>query len=173
MKLNALAVNDPIPTAEVDVVRMIPGDRFASFQENRDFASVLKECKKAVVFSLPGAFNPLCSARHLPGFIKLEVELSKKGVDGIFCLSVNDKFVLKAWGESTDGWKQSSVKLIADGNAEIAKAVGYTKDVSRVRMGIRSRRWAAIVEQGIVKWFELDDIGICERASAENVLRNL
>lgn len=169
-----LNINDEVPSGTVDIVTGSLSEKFASFREDVSFKELLKTHAKAIVFALPGAYNPLCSARHLPGFVQNAAMLREVyGVDAIYCVSVNDKYVLKAWGESTKDWRGSGVDLVADGNAEFVKAVGYIKDVSRFRMSIRSRRWASIVEHGVVKWFELDGIGICDKSSAENVIRYL
>lgn len=174
-RLNAIETGDFLPKGlTVDVVSMAtPTANFASFQEHVDIGEKIKAHKKAVIFAVPGAYNPLCSARHLTGFVKNAAEIYKKGVEGIYCIAVNDKYVVKAWGEDTPNWKTSGIQMVADGNGHFVKAMGYVKDVSGVRMGTRSRRWAAIAENGIITWFELDAIGFCEKASAENVLRNL
>ena len=174
-QLKAVETGDFLPKGlTVDLVSMSsPTATFASFQEHVDIGEIIKGHKKAVIFALPGAYSPLCSARHLSGFVKSAAAIYKKGVDAIYCIAVNDKYVLKAWGEDTPNWKTSGIQMVADGNAHFVKAVGYVKDVSGVRMGTRSRRWAAIVENGIITWFELDAIGFCEKSSAENVLRNL
>lgn len=95
-----------------------------------------------------GAFTPTCSAQHLPGFIEQAAALKAKGVEDIFCLSVNDRFVMRAWAEATPGCVSSGIKMVADGNGDYTKALGLTRDASGSRMGLRSKRYAAVVENG-------------------------
>ena len=127
--------------------------------------------KKVIIFGVPGAFTPTCSEQHLPGFLKLSTQIKNKGIDDIFCLSVNDKFVMQAWLLSyTDG---HTIKGIADGNAEITKALDFISDKSIDFMGLRCIRFAIIVNNNdIIKSF-IDVSGVFKASSAENVLRNI
>ncbi|MEZ4333709.1 MAG: peroxiredoxin [Myxococcota bacterium] len=127
--------------------------------------------KKVVLFAVPGAFTPTCSAKHLPGFIEQADALRKKGVDDIICMSVNDAFVMKAWGE--DRGAGDKVRLIADGNGDFAKALGLDFDGSGIGFGVRSQRFAAIVEDGVVKKLAVDAGGKFEVSSAEAILAAL
>ena len=127
--------------------------------------------KKVAMFSLPGAFTPTCSAKHLPGFIEKADEIRKKGVDDIICMSVNDAFVMKAWGE--DRGAGDKVRLIADGNGDLTKALGLEFDGSGIGFGLRSQRFAAIVENGVVKKLAVDAGGKFEVSSAEAILASL
>jgi len=127
--------------------------------------------KKVVLFALPGAFTPTCSARHLPGFIDRADELKGKGVDSIVCLSVNDAFVMDAWGK--DRGAGDKVKMIADGNADFSKAVGLTMDGTGYGMGLRSQRFAMVVDDGVVKTLNVEAPGAFEVSSAEAVLKAL
>lgn len=127
--------------------------------------------KKVVLFAVPGAFTPTCSAKHLPGFIEKADEIRKKGVDDIICMSVNDAFVMKAWGE--DRGAGDKVRLIADGNGDLTKALGLQFDGSGIGFGLRSQRFAAIVENGVVKTLAVDAGGKFEVSSAEAILAAL
>jgi len=124
--------------------------------------------KKVVLFALPGAFTPTCSAQHLPGFIERAAEIRKKGVDLIACLSVNDAFVMGAWGKDRSAGDQ--VALLADGNGEFTRAVGLELDGTRFGMGKRSQRYAMIVEDGVVKHLAVEAPGKFEVSKAEAVL---
>ena len=127
--------------------------------------------KKVVLFAVPGAFTPTCSAKHLPGFIEKADEIRAKGVDEIICMSVNDAFVMKAWGE--DRGAGDKVRLIADGNGDLTKALGLEFDGSAIGFGLRSQRFAAIVENGVVKKLAVDAGGKFEVSSAEAILAAL
>ncbi|MEZ4279132.1 MAG: peroxiredoxin [Myxococcota bacterium] len=127
--------------------------------------------KKVVLFAVPGAFTPTCSAKHLPGFIEKADEIRAKGVDDIICMSVNDAFVMKAWGE--DRGAGDKVRLIADGNGDLTKALGLEFDGSGIGFGLRSQRFAAIVENGVVKTLAVDAGGKFEVSSAEAILAAL
>lgn len=127
--------------------------------------------KKAVLFAVPGAFTPLCSAQHLPGFVGKADEMKKKGVDEIFCLSVNDGWVMDAWGK--DRSALGKVTMIADGSGEFTKAVELTLDASGAGLGIRSQRYAAIIEDGVVKHLAVEKPMKFEVSSAEAVLQAL
>ena len=124
--------------------------------------------KKAVVFGLPGAFTPTCSARHLPGFVEHAGDFTKKGVDAIVCLSVNDAFVMNAWGKDQNA--AGKVMMIADGNGDFTKKVGLEMDASKFGMGVRSQRYAAVIEDMIVKKIEVEEAGAFKVSSADHVL---
>ncbi len=127
--------------------------------------------KKVVVFALPGAFTPTCSAKHLPGFVNHYREIKAKGVDTIACLSVNDAFVMSAWGK--DQHVEDKVLMLADGNGDFTKAVGLTMDGTGYGMGLRSQRYAMVVDNGIVKKLHVEAPGAFEVSSAEAVLKAL
>ncbi len=124
--------------------------------------------KKVVLFALPGAFTPTCSARHLPGYVERAVDFSKKGVDSIVCLSVNDAFVMSAWGKDQNA--AGKVQMIADGNGDLTKKVGLEMDASKFGMGVRSQRYAAVIEDMVVKNLEVEEPGAFKVSSAEHVL---
>ena len=127
--------------------------------------------KKAVLFGLPGAFTPTCSAKHLPGFVTHADELKKKGVEVIACLSVNDAFVMDAWGKAQNAGEK--VLMLADGNADFAKATGLTMDGTGYGMGLRTSRWAMVLEDGKVKTLNVEAPGAFEVSSAEAVMKAL
>jgi peroxiredoxin len=127
--------------------------------------------KKIVIFGLPGAYTPTCSAQHVPGYIQHHQALQAKGIDEVWCVSVNDAFVMGAWGrEQKVGNK---VRMLADGNAEFTKKIGLEMDLAKYGMGLRSQRYAMLVENGIVKSLWVEAPGKFEVSSAEAVLKQL
>ena len=127
--------------------------------------------KKVALFALPGAFTPTCSAKHLPGFIQHAAEIKGKGVDRIVCLSVNDAFVMDAWGKAQGAG--DDVMMIADGNADFTNAIGLELDASGFGMGTRCQRYAMIVEDGKVTTLNVEEPGAFDVSSAEAVLKAL
>ena len=127
--------------------------------------------KKVVLFSVPGAFTPTCSAKHLPGFINNYDALKKKGVDTIACMAVNDVFVMKAWGESSKA--TGKVEMLADGNGEFAAAMGLEFDLTGRGLGVRSRRFAAVIEDGIVTHIAVEEGRGVDVSSANAILAKL
>jgi peroxiredoxin len=127
--------------------------------------------KKVVLFAVPGAFTPTCSAKHLPGFIEKADEIRAKGVDTIVCLSVNDAFVMGAWGE--DKGAGDKVAMVADGNGEFTRAVGLEMDGSSFGMGTRSQRYAMIVDDGTVTAIHVEAPAKFEVSRAEAILAAL
>jgi peroxiredoxin len=127
--------------------------------------------KTVALFAVPGAFTPTCSARHLPGFKDHAAEFRAKGVDVIACTSVNDVFVMKAWAK--DQGITEEVLMLADGNGEFAKAMGVDADFNRAGMGLRSKRYSAMVKDGVVTTFNLEAPGAFEVSSAEALLAQL
>lgn len=123
--------------------------------------------KRVALFAVPGAFTPTCSAQHLPGFIAQTEALKAKGVDEIACTSVNDVFVMKAWGQTNAA---SAITMLADGNADFAKAVGLTMDGSKFGMGTRSQRYAMLVNDGVVEQLFVEAPGEFKVSSAEHLL---
>jgi len=127
--------------------------------------------KKVVVFALPGAFTPTCSAKHVPGFVQNFDALKAKGIDEIACVSVNDAFVMDAWGK--DQMSDGKVRMLADGNGDFTKAMGLEMDGSRFGMGKRSQRYAMVVDNGVVKQLDVEEAGAFSVSSAEHVLSKL
>jgi len=126
--------------------------------------------KKVALFAVPGAFTPTCSARHLPSYVEKASELKAKGVDEIACTSVNDPFVMAAWGER-DG--SPDITMIADGNGAFADAVGLAMDGSRFGMGKRSQRYSMLVNDGVVEQLNVEAPGEYRASSAEQLLEQL
>jgi len=126
--------------------------------------------KKVVLFSLPGAFTPTCSAKHLPGFIEQADEILSHGVDTIACVAVNDVFVMNAWGKSANAEK---ILMLADGNAEFATSLGLELDATAFGMGMRSQRFALVAENGVVTQLFIEGPGEFKVSSAEHVLSKL
>ena len=127
--------------------------------------------KKIVIFGLPGAFTPTCSAKHAPGYVALADQFFAKGVDEIWCVAVNDAFVMGTWGRELG--TRGKVRMFGDGNAEFSKAIDITLDLTGRGMGIRSNRYAMIVQDGIVKDLAIEGPGKFEVSSAEAVLAKL
>lgn len=123
--------------------------------------------RKVALFAVPGAFTPTCSAYHLPGFVEHAQELYDAGIDVIACMSVNDVFVMDAWGKSANA---DGIDMLADGNAEFSTALGLQSDASAFGMGMRSRRFALVAEDGIVTSLMVDAPGEFRVSSAESVL---
>ena len=123
--------------------------------------------RKVALVAVPGAFTPTCSARHLPGFVDKAGEIKAKGVDEIAFTSVNDAFVMGAWGKASDA---GDITMLADGNGEFARAVGLTMDGSKFGMGERSQRYSMIVNDGVVEQLNVEAPGAFEVSSAEHLL---
>jgi peroxiredoxin len=126
--------------------------------------------RKIVLFAVPGAFTPTCSAYHLPGFVENYDKFKNKGVDAIACISVNDVFVMHAWGKSA---KATDIDMLADGNGEFTMALGLEMDGTAFGMGKRSQRFALIAEDGIVTQLMVEAPGEFRVSSAESVLSSL
>ena len=125
--------------------------------------------KKVVLFAVPGAFTPGCSNTHMPGFIIHADSIKDKGVDTIACVAVNDAFVMGAWADSQNA---EEILMLADGSCQLTEALGLVLDATAAGLGKRSRRYAMIVEDGVVTSLNIDEKGI-EQSSAENILRQL
>jgi peroxiredoxin len=126
---------------------------------------------KVVLFAVPGAFTPTCSDYHLPGFVLRAEELASKGVDKVVCTSVNDAFVMDAWGKSRN--VGDKVTMLADGSGDFAKAMGLDRDASANGMGVRSQRYAAIIENGVITHLAVEPAPGLDVSSAESILKAL
>jgi peroxiredoxin len=127
--------------------------------------------KTIAILALPGAFTPTCSAKHLPGFIEKVAEFKAKGVDEIWCVSVNDAFVMGAWGKESGA--DGVVRMMADGSAELTKKIGMELDLTAKGLGVRSQRYSMLVQNGVVKALHLDQGGALENSTAEKLLLSL
>ena len=158
-----IKVGDKVPSVKL---KQMTADGMKDVQTEDFFKG-----KKVVLFALPGAFTPTCSAKHLPGFVEKAAEIRGKGVDTIACLSVNDAFVMNAWGK--DQKADGKVQMLADGNADFTKAVGLELDARGNGLGIRSQRYAMVVDNGVVKALNVEKPGSFEVSSAEAILKAL
>ena len=128
--------------------------------------------KKVVLFAVPGAFTPTCHKNHMPGFVTNADQIKAKGVDSIYVTSVNDVFVMNEWKKASGA--DGKVEVLADGAAEFAKAVGLDNDMSAGGMGVRSKRYCMVVDDGVVKTLNIEDApGKAEVSGAENLLKGL
>jgi glutaredoxin/glutathione-dependent peroxiredoxin len=158
-----IKIGDKIPTMKL-MVATAEGPREA------DTAELLGR-GKVVLFAVPGAFTPTCSAKHLPGFVKHAAEFKAKGVDKIVCLAVNDAHVMGAWAK--DQKVGDSVVMLADGSGAFTKALGLELDLSARGMGLRSQRFALVAEDGVVTHLAVEEPGGFEVSRAEAVLETL
>ncbi len=158
-----IAVGDPVPDVKVFTI----GDKGP---EATTSTEVLGK-GKVVLFGVPGAFTPTCSDHHLPGFVLRAEELRAKGVDKVVCVSVNDPFVMGAWGKEQK--VGDSVVMLADGNGELTAALGLTMDGSGFGLGQRSQRYAAVLDDGIVSWLAVEPGPGLKVSSVEEVLAAL
>ena len=126
--------------------------------------------KKVALFAVPGAFTPTCSARHLPSYVDKAQDIKAKGVDEIACVSVNDPFVMAAWGKA-DG--SNDITMLADGNGQFAEALGLEMDGSKFGMGKRSQRYSMLVNDGVVEQLNVEAPGEYHASSAETLLEQL
>ena len=128
--------------------------------------------KKVILFAVPGAFTPACSQRHLPGYVDMAANLKSKGVDEIACVAVNDAFVMAAWGkeQKTEG----KVRMLADGSGDFARALGLELDLTKGGLGVRSKRYAMLIDNGVVKSLNIEaQPGQVEVSSTEAMLKAL
>ncbi len=126
--------------------------------------------KRVALFSVPGAFTPTCSAKHLPGFVEKAADLKAKGIDEIACTAVNDAFVMGAWNKASGS---ADITMLADGNADFASAVGLTMDGSGFGMGTRGKRFSMVVNDGVVEQLNIEGPGEFKVSSAEHMLEQL
>jgi len=157
-----IAVGDKLP--DVKLVKVTANGPEA-VQSGEYFAG-----KKVALFSVPGAFTPTCSAKHLPGYVEKADELKAKGVDEIACTAVNDFFVMKAWGAASGS---ADVTMLADGNGDFAKALGLTMDGSGFGLGTRGQRFSMVVNDGVVEQLHVEAPGDFKVSSAEYMLEQL
>lgn len=126
--------------------------------------------RRVALFSVPGAFTPTCSARHLPGFVDKAEQLKAKGVDEIACTAVNDAFVMAAWAESANA---NEVTMLSDGNGQFAEALGLVMDGSKYGMGTRGQRYSMVVNDGVVEQLNVEEPGAFNVSSADYMLERL
>ena len=154
-------IGDKLPDAKVFIFKTNPKE--VSIKE-------IIAGKKTILFGLPGAFTPTCSQKHLPGFINASQKLKEKGIKNVFCISVNDPFVMNAWGKENN--VESKILMMGDPFLKFTKAIGADVDKSARGLGIRSNRYAMLVDDmKVIKLQEEKDTGSCEISAAENFLK--
>jgi peroxiredoxin len=158
-----IAVGDKIPSAKLKTMTA-EGPKDISTDD-------IFNGKKVVLFAVPGAFTPTCSAKHLPGFVEKAGDIKGKGVDTIACLAVNDAFVMGAWGKAQN--TGDKVLMLADGAAAFTKQLGLDLDLTGPGMGVRSKRYAMLVDNGTVKALNVEAPGAFEVSSADAILKAL
>jgi peroxiredoxin len=166
----AIKVGDRLPDATLTEMIDVetPG---CSIGPNNFKVSDLAKGKRIAIFGLPGAFTPTCSAKHVPSFVQNRDKLAARGIDEVWCVSVNDAFVMGAWGK--DQRAGGKVRMMADGSATFAKALGLDQDLTARGMGVRSQRYSMLVDDGVVKTLNVEQPGKFEVSDAETLLRQL
>lgn len=157
-----ISVGDKIPSTKI---KTMTADGMSEIDTAEFFAG-----KKVVMFAVPGAFTPTCSAKHLPGFVENAAELKGKGVDEIACVSVNDAFVMDAWSKSQNA---GDITMLADGNGDFTKALGLEMDGSGFGLGTRSQRYALVAENGTVTTLNVEQPGAFDVSRAEAIIAAL
>jgi glutaredoxin/glutathione-dependent peroxiredoxin len=160
----AITIGDRLPEA---TFRVMSPDGIKTLTTAEVFGG-----KRVVLFAVPGAFTPTCHLKHLPGFIESAGDFKKRGIDTVACVAVNDPFVLGAWEEASGS--KGKVLFLSDGNAEFTKKIGMDFDGSGVGLGTRSRRYAAFVDDGVVKVLNVEDSpGVADASTAAKILNAL
>ena len=163
-----LKVGDKLPAGSLQEFIEVEGNGCSIGQNSFDVEKTTAG-KKIAIFALPGAYTPTCSAKHVPGYVEKAAELKAAGVDEIWCLSVNDAFVMGAWGR--DQKTGGKVRMMADGSAAFAQATGLTLDLTARGMGLRSNRYSMLVVDGVVKSLTVEAPGKFEVSDAGTMLK--
>lgn len=158
-----IAIGDKLPTVDLYLMGEKGPDKVTS--------SDLFTGKRSVLFAVPGAFTPTCSRAHLPGYVVKSDELLSKGVDQIVCLSVNDAFVMDAWGKQQNA--DDKILMVADSDGGFTRAVGLEVDLSARGLGLRSQRYAMVIDDGVVTHLNVEEPGKFEVSDADTMLRAL
>jgi len=159
----AIKVGDKIPSV---TIKTMSADGIKDVKTDDLFKG-----KKVVLFAVPGAFTPTCSAKHLPGFVEKAAQIKAKGIDSIVCIAVNDVFVMDAWGKNQQ--VGDKVVMAADGSADLAKAMGLEMDLTSRGLGVRSQRYSMLVDDGVVKKLNVENAGAYEVSDADTMLKQL
>jgi peroxiredoxin len=163
-----LKVGDPLPAGSLQEFIEVEGNGCSIGPNTFDIGQATAG-KTIALFALPGAYTPTCSAKHVPGFVERAPELVAAGVDEIWCVSVNDAFVMGAWGR--DQHTTGKVRMMADGSANFTKAAGLSVDLTARGMGVRSQRYSMLVVDGIVKSLNIEGPGKFEVSGADTMLQ--
>lgn len=163
-----IKVGERVPSATLKEYIEVEGNGCSigpnAFETTKELAG-----KKVAVFAVPGAFTPTCSAKHLPGYVEQADALKAAGVDEIWCVAVNDAFVMGAWGR--DQKTAGKVRMMADGSGDLTKALGLTLDLTAGGLGLRSQRYSMLVQDGVVKTLNLEEGGKFEVSDAGTLLK--
>lgn len=162
-----LKIGDKLPAAKLQEFIEVEGGGCSLGPNGFDVAQATVG-KTIAIFALPGAYTPTCSAQHVPGYVQLADELKAAGVDEIWCVSVNDAYVMGAWAR--DQHAAGKVRMMADGSAEFTRATGLTLDLSANGMGLRSQRYSMLVDDGVVKTLNIEAPGKFEVSDAKTML---
>jgi glutaredoxin/glutathione-dependent peroxiredoxin len=163
-----IKVGDKLPAGNLQEFIEIEGNGCAIGPNTFDIAKLVAG-KKVALFALPGAYTPTCSAKHVPGYVEKFDALKKAGIDEVWCVSVNDAFVMGAWGR--DQKSSGKVRMMADGSADFTKATGLTLDLAARGMGLRSNRYSMLVVDGEVKTLNIEAPGKFEVSDADTMLK--
>jgi len=163
-----IKVGDKLPAGKLQEFIEVEGNG-CSLGPNSFEIDALTAGRKIAIFGLPGAYTPTCSAKHVPGYVEKAAALKAAGVDEIWCVSVNDAFVMGAWGR--DQHTGGAVRMMADGSAEFTKATGLTLDLTARGMGLRSNRYSMLVVDGVVKSLNVEGPGKFEVSDVDTMLR--
>ena len=165
-----IKVGDRLPEGTLSEFIEVEGNG-CSVGPNQFKVEDLTKGKKVVIFGLPGAFTPTCSAKHVPSYVEKFAQLKGKGVDAVYCMSVNDPFVMGAWGR--DLKSAGKVHMMGDGSADYTKKLGLELDLTARGMGVRCQRFSMLVEDGVVKTLNIEAPGKYEVSGAETMLTQL
>ncbi len=163
-----LKIGDKLPAGKLQEFVEVEGNG-CSIGPNTFEVEASTAGKKIAIFALPGAFTPTCSAKHVPGYVEKAAEFKAAGVDEIWCISVNDAFVMGAWGREQKS--TGKVRMMADGSAAFAQATGLTLDLTSRGMGVRSNRYSMLVVDGVVKTLNVEGPGKFEVSDADTMLK--
>ena len=162
-----IQVGDKLPAGTLNEFVEVEGEGCSIGPNSFDVAKA-SSGKTIALFALPGAYTPTCSAKHVPGYVEKAADLTAAGVDEIWCVSVNDAFVMGAWGRQQKAL--GKVRMMADGSADFAKATGLTLDLTARGMGLRSNRYSMLVVDGVVKTLNVEGPGKFEVSDADTML---
>ena len=162
-----IQVGDKLPAGSLNEFVEVEGEGCSIGPNSFDVAKA-SSGKTIALFALPGAYTPTCSAKHVPGYVEKAADLKAAGVDEIWCVSVNDAFVMGAWGREQKAL--GKVRMMADGSADFAKATGLTLDLTARGMGLRSNRYSMLVVDGVVKTLNVEGPGKFEVSDADTML---
>jgi glutaredoxin/glutathione-dependent peroxiredoxin len=163
-----IQVGDKLPAGKLQEFIEVEGNGCSIGPNTFDLAA-LTSGKKIALFALPGAYTPTCSAKHVPGYVANFDKLKSAGIDEVWCVSVNDAFVMGAWGR--DQHAGGKVRMMADGSADFARATGLTLDLAARGMGLRSNRYSMLVVDGVVKTLNVEAPGKFEVSDADTMLK--